>query len=41
MITIAPEQCDEEIIRLLLLETRFLVSAGHSNASYAEAIEWI
>ena len=38
MITLAPEQCDDEIIRLLL-DNDILVSAGHSNATYARAQE--
>jgi N-acetylglucosamine-6-phosphate deacetylase len=37
MITLAPEQCDDEIINLLM-ENGILVSAGHSNASYSRAI---
>jgi N-acetylglucosamine-6-phosphate deacetylase len=37
MITIAPEQCDKDIIERLL-QAGILVSAGHSNASYEEAI---
>ncbi len=36
MMTLAPEQCEDEIIRLLM-DGGVLVSAGHSNASYAEA----
>ncbi len=36
MITLAPEQCDDEIINLLM-ENGILVSAGHSNASYSRA----
>lgn len=36
MMTIAPEVCDEEIIRLLI-NNDIIVSAGHSNATYAEA----
>ncbi len=36
MMTLAPEMCDEKIIRLLKDEG-ILVSAGHSNATYAEA----
>jgi N-acetylglucosamine-6-phosphate deacetylase len=36
MITLAPEQCDDEIIELLT-DNGILVSAGHSNASYAQA----
>jgi N-acetylglucosamine-6-phosphate deacetylase len=38
MITIAPEQCDKEIIELLL-ERDIIVSAGHTNATFAEATE--
>jgi N-acetylglucosamine-6-phosphate deacetylase len=37
MITLAPEQCSDEIIRFLI-DRGILVSAGHSNATYAEAI---
>ncbi|HTQ63623.1 MAG TPA: N-acetylglucosamine-6-phosphate deacetylase [Puia sp.] len=37
MITLAPEQCDKNIIELLL-QHNILVSAGHSNASYENAI---
>ena len=37
MITVAPERCDKEIIDLLL-RSGILVSAGHSNATYEEAI---
>lgn len=37
MMTIAPEQCDEEVIDLLL--EQIVVSAGHSNATYEEAID--
>ena len=37
MITVAPEICDEEIIRLLM-NAGILISAGHSNASYQEAL---
>jgi N-acetylglucosamine-6-phosphate deacetylase len=36
MITLAPEQCDDEIINLLI-DNGIMVSAGHSNASYAQA----
>ena len=36
MVTLAPEQCDEEIPELLM-DHGILVSAGHSNASYAQA----
>jgi N-acetylglucosamine-6-phosphate deacetylase len=37
MMTLAPEQCDREIVELLL-KNKILVSAGHSNATYEEAI---
>jgi len=37
MMTIAPEVCSEEIIQLLL-DKGIIVSAGHSNATYAEAM---
>jgi N-acetylglucosamine-6-phosphate deacetylase len=36
MITLAPEQCDDEIIDLLM-DNGILISAGHSNASYEQA----
>jgi len=36
MMTLAPEQCDHEIIDFLLLH-KVIVSAGHSNANYGEA----
>ncbi|HEX5023699.1 MAG TPA: N-acetylglucosamine-6-phosphate deacetylase [Agriterribacter sp.] len=36
MMTIAPEVCDEGIIRMLV-ENDIIVSAGHSNATYSEA----
>jgi N-acetylglucosamine-6-phosphate deacetylase len=36
MITLAPEQCDDEIINLIM-DHGVLVSAGHSNASYQQA----
>ncbi|HRQ51026.1 MAG TPA: N-acetylglucosamine-6-phosphate deacetylase [Agriterribacter sp.] len=36
MMTVAPEVCDEEIIRMLT-DNDIIVSAGHSNATYAEA----
>ena len=36
MMTIAPEVCDEEIIKLLI-NNDIIVSAGHSNATYSEA----
>jgi N-acetylglucosamine-6-phosphate deacetylase len=38
MITLAPEQCDDAVIRLLL-DNGILVSAGHSNANYSRAHE--
>lgn len=38
MMTIAPEMCDDEIITLLM-EHDIIVSAGHSNATYAEATQ--
>src|SRR5579862_1146176 len=38
MMTLAPEQCDENIIELLL-QQNIIVSAGHSNATYEEAID--
>ena len=37
MITLAPECCDEGVIELLL-SAGIIVSAGHSNASYEEAM---
>ncbi len=36
MITLAPEQCDEALVQLLM-DNGIIVSAGHSNATYAEA----
>lgn len=36
MITLAPEMCDEAVIKLLL-DNNIIVSAGHSNATYEEA----
>jgi N-acetylglucosamine-6-phosphate deacetylase len=36
MITLAPEQCDDEIIQLIM-DNGILVSAGHSNATYTQA----
>jgi N-acetylglucosamine-6-phosphate deacetylase len=36
MITLAPEQCDDEIIQRIM-DNGILVSAGHSNATYAQA----
>jgi N-acetylglucosamine-6-phosphate deacetylase len=38
MITLAPEQCEDKIVELLL-ENGILVSAGHSNATYKRARE--
>jgi len=38
MITLAPEMCDEKII-CMLREDNIVVSAGHSNATYAEAMK--
>ena len=38
MMTLAPEQCDRECIELLLRH-KIVVSAGHSNAAYEEAID--
>ncbi|HEV3413501.1 MAG TPA: N-acetylglucosamine-6-phosphate deacetylase [Puia sp.] len=38
MMTIAPERCDRECIELLL-RSGIIVSAGHSNATYEEAID--
>ncbi|HVS94934.1 MAG TPA: N-acetylglucosamine-6-phosphate deacetylase [Puia sp.] len=38
MMTLAPEQCDRDCIELLLKQD-IVVSAGHSNASYGEAID--
>ncbi|MDF2191041.1 N-acetylglucosamine-6-phosphate deacetylase [Paraflavitalea sp. CAU 1676] len=37
MITLAPEQCDSAIIKLLL-ENNIIISAGHSNANYQQAM---
>ena len=37
MITIAPELCDEKVVDYLL-EQGIIVSAGHTNATYKEAI---
>ena len=38
MMTLAPEQCDRECIELLI-QHGIVVSAGHSNATYEEAID--
>ena len=37
MMTLAPEQCDDAIIELLL-KNNIIVSAGHTNANYKQAI---
>jgi N-acetylglucosamine-6-phosphate deacetylase len=37
ILTLAPEQCDKEIVELLL-RNKIIISAGHSNATYAEAM---
>lgn len=37
MMTLAPEQCDEDII-ILLQDNGIIVSAGHSNAGYDQAM---
>ncbi|HXB30144.1 MAG TPA: N-acetylglucosamine-6-phosphate deacetylase [Puia sp.] len=36
MITLAPEECDDKIITLLM-DNGILISAGHSNATYSQA----
>jgi N-acetylglucosamine-6-phosphate deacetylase len=36
MITLAPEECNDEIINLLM-DNGIIISAGHSNADYARA----
>lgn len=36
MITLAPEQCSDEVIDLILSDN-IIISAGHSNATYKEA----
>ena len=38
MMTLAPEQCDKNIIELLL-QHHIIVSSGHSNATYSQAID--
>jgi len=38
MMTLAPEQCDSNLISLLL-QNKVVVSAGHSNATYEQAID--
>lgn len=38
MMTLAPEQCDRDCIELLLT-SGIVVSAGHSNATYEEAVD--
>jgi N-acetylglucosamine-6-phosphate deacetylase len=37
IMTLAPEQCDDDVIQLLL-DNGIVVSAGHSNATYKQAI---
>jgi N-acetylglucosamine-6-phosphate deacetylase len=37
MITLAPEQCDDEMVNLLM-DNGILVSAGHSNATYSQSV---
>jgi N-acetylglucosamine-6-phosphate deacetylase len=37
IITIAPEQCDDDVIQLLL-DSGIVVSAGHSNATYSQGL---
>jgi N-acetylglucosamine-6-phosphate deacetylase len=39
MITLAPEICDDEIINLLQ-QNNIIISAGHSNATYNEAVSF-
>jgi N-acetylglucosamine-6-phosphate deacetylase len=36
MITLAPEQCSDEVLKLLL-DNKIIISAGHSNATYEQA----
>lgn len=38
MMTVAPEMCDDKIIKLLM-DSNIIVSAGHSNATYTEATQ--
>jgi N-acetylglucosamine-6-phosphate deacetylase len=38
MITLAPEKCSDGVIELLLSE-KIILSAGHSNAGFEEAIK--
>lgn len=38
MMTLAPEQCSDEVIQLLL-DNNVIVSAGHSNATYQQATD--
>ncbi|NCU02625.1 MAG: N-acetylglucosamine-6-phosphate deacetylase [Chitinophagaceae bacterium] len=38
MMTLAPEQCSEEVIQLLV-DNNIVVSAGHSNATYKQATD--
>ncbi|MEO5594052.1 MAG: N-acetylglucosamine-6-phosphate deacetylase [Chitinophagaceae bacterium] len=37
IMTIAPEQCDDEIVQLLL-DNGIVISAGHSNATYKDGL---
>ncbi|MEP6748287.1 MAG: N-acetylglucosamine-6-phosphate deacetylase [Bacteroidota bacterium] len=37
IMTIAPEQCDDDVIKLLF-DNNIIVSAGHSNATYKEGV---
>jgi N-acetylglucosamine-6-phosphate deacetylase len=38
MMTLAPEQCDADVIKLLL-QHGIILSAGHTNATYGQAME--
>jgi N-acetylglucosamine-6-phosphate deacetylase len=38
MVTIAPELCDEKFIKVLI-DSGIVIAAGHSNATYDEAVE--
>lgn len=38
MMTLAPEQCSDEVIKMLL-DNNVIVSAGHSNATYQQATD--
>jgi N-acetylglucosamine-6-phosphate deacetylase len=39
MITLAPEVCDLEVIKYITEHSSVILSAGHSDASYEEAVE--